>query len=124
MENRRRAPRQTAGWSGFCHVEGESASGWRDCRVLDISTLGVGIRLQHSKPSELPGRRISVELPAVGDSVCVRFEGAVKNVAEAESSIPTAVRIGIAFDHLSTTERAILEVLTNIAEEQLALSMA
>ena len=74
MENRRSAPRRTAGWNGFCHVEGETASGWRDCRILDISTLGVGIRMQHSRPSDLMGRRVSIELPAVGDAVNIRFE--------------------------------------------------
>lgn len=122
MENRRQAARQTAGWSGFCHVEGESASGWRDCRVLDISTLGVGIKMQHSHPSDLMGRRVSIELPAVGDAVNIRFEGEVMNVAEA--ALPGTFRIGIAFNQLSVTERAILEVLSNVAQEQRALSLA
>lgn len=120
MDNRRRTPRRTAGWNGFCHVEGETASGWRECRILDISTLGVGVRMQHSRPSELIGRRVSIELPAVGDAVNIRFEGEIKNVADA--AVPSSVRIGVAFDHLSNTERAILEVLSGIAEEQRILS--
>ena len=122
MDNRRRAVRQTAGWSGFCHVEGETASGWRECRVLDISTLGVGIKMQHSHPSDLTGRRVSIELPAVGDAVNVRFEGEVVNVTDASS--PGSYRIGIAFSQLSVTERAILEVLSNVAQEERALSLA
>jgi PilZ domain len=122
MDNRRHAHRRTAGWSGFCRVEDEAASGWRDCRVLDISTLGVGIKMQYSRPSALLGRRVSVELPAVGDAVNIRFEGEIKNVGEATA--PSTVRIGIAFDHLSTTERAILEVLSSVAEDHRAPSMA
>lgn len=122
MENRRSAPRRTAGWNGFCHVEGETASGWRDCRILDISTLGVGIRMQHSRPSDLMGRRVSIELPAVGDAVNIRFEGEIKNVAD--GALPSSVRIGVAFDHLSNTERILLEVLSSIAEDELALSPA
>jgi hypothetical protein len=110
MEERRRIPRQMAGWSGFCHVEGESASGWRDCRVMDISMLGIGIRMHCTRPTGLVGRRVSVELPAVGDSVNIRFEGEVKNISRTATR---SARIGIEFVHLSNTERAILEVLTH-----------
>lgn len=110
MQNRRRVPRHSAGWGAFCHVEGESASGWRDCRVMDISLLGVEIRMQHPRPSELIGRRVSIEAPAVGESVNIRFEGVVKHV----SWTPLRwIRIGIEFDHLSLAERAILEVLSH-----------
>ena len=121
MENRRRAPRQAACWSGFCHVEGESASGWRDCRIIDISMLGLGIRMQHPQPSALIGRRMSVEVPAVGDSVNIRFEGEVKNVAR---TTLRSVRIGIEFVHLSTTERAILEVLSHAGDGNQVLTLA
>ena len=121
MGNRRRVPRQTACWSGFCHVEGESASGWRDCRIIDISMLGFGIRMQHSRPSDLVGRRVSVEVPAVGDSINVRFEGEVKNVSR---STLRSVRIGIEFVHLSNTERAILEVLSHAGDGNDILTLA
>ncbi len=121
MENRRRAPRQAACWSGFCQVEGESAWGWRDCRVIDISMLGIGVRMQHPRPSDLVGRRVSVEVPAVGDSVNVRFEGMVKNVAR---TTLRSVRIGIEFVHLSNTERAILEVLSRAGDGTGVLSLA
>jgi PilZ domain len=121
MENRRRAPRQTAGWTGFCHVEGESAAGWRDCRVADISMLGIGIRMQHSHPSDLIGRRVSVELPAVGDAVNIRFEGEVRNVAR---STLRSARIGIEFSQLSHTERAILEVLSHANDSDRVLSLS
>jgi hypothetical protein len=67
MKLRRRVPRQPAGWNGTCHVEGETADGWRPCRVIDISMLGLGMTLNHSSPSHLVGRRISVDVPAIGD---------------------------------------------------------
>jgi hypothetical protein len=114
MERHRRVPRQTAGWNGFCHVEGESASGWRDCRVVDISMLGIGIRMQHLRPSELLGRRVAVELPAVGESINIRLEGEVKHVVR--SAMRASVRIGIEFDRLSNTERSILEALSGGAD--------
>ena len=119
MENRR-AVRQTAGWSGFCHIEGEGAAGWRDCRVLDISLGGFSVRMQHSRPSDLMGRRVSVEAPAVGDAVNLRFEGEIKNVSRATLR---SVRIGIEFVHLSTTERAIVEVLSRASDGDRVLAL-
>lgn len=110
MDNRRRTARQTVGWNGSCHIEGEGASGWRDCRVVDISVFGVGIRLQHLRPTELVGRRISVELPAVGESINLRLEGEIRNAVR--TTLRTTVRIGIEFDELSNTERSILQALT------------
>ena len=43
IEHRRRVPRQPAGWRGLCLIAAESPVGWHDCRVVDISTLGLGI---------------------------------------------------------------------------------
>ncbi|HTU39194.1 MAG TPA: PilZ domain-containing protein [Acidimicrobiales bacterium] len=114
MENRRRVVRHKTAWTGFCHIEGENAVAWRDCRVVDISILGVGIRIQHFKPSELVGRRVAVELPAVGDSVNIRLEGEVKHVAR--TALRATVRVGIEFDGLSNTERSILQALSSQRE--------
>jgi PilZ domain-containing protein len=122
MENHRRASRHTVGWSGFCHIEGESASGWRDCRVVDISIIGIGIRMQHLRPSELVGRRVSIELPSVGDSINIRFEGEVRNAVR--TALRATVRVGIEFDHLTTTERSILESLSHTDRPGLELSTA
>ncbi len=110
MENRRRVPRQPAGWAGLCHVEGGSVVGWwQDCRVIDISMLGLGITFHHPRPSELVGRGISLEIPAAGDSVKIRFEGEIKSAA----AIPEGtVRVGIEFVGLSEAERAITAVLS------------
>jgi len=111
MENRRRVPRQPAGWVGLCHVEGGSVVGWwQDCRVIDISMLGLGITFQYPRPSELVGRGISLEVPAAGDSVKIRFEGEIKS---ATAAIPEGtVRVGVEFVGLSEAERAITAVLS------------
>lgn len=108
MESRRRIPRRPASWTGTCHIEGESAAGWRDCQVIDISVLGLGIMFDYSRPSELPGRRISVDAPAVGDSVNIRLEGKITNAATVQGG---CVRVGIEFVGLSEEERAITAVL-------------
>ena len=88
----RRVPRQPAGWDGVCQIEGEFAA---RCRVIDISMLGVGVTLDHPSPYALVGRRVSVEVPAVGDSASVRLEGKVTN---AKLTLRTTVRVGIEFD--------------------------
>ena len=92
---RRRVPRQPAYWDGTYRIEGEPEAGWRECRVIDISMFGLGLTLHHPAPTQLVGRRIAVDVPAVGDSVCIRLEGEVRNAG------PTAggdVRVGIEFD--------------------------
>lgn len=101
MKHRRRVPRQPASWEGICHVEGEPSAGRRSCRVIDISMLGLGMTLEHSSPNELLGRRISVDVPAVSDSVSIRLEGVVNNAVRMPEGV---VRVGIAFDGLSESE--------------------
>lgn len=108
MEQRRRAPRRSAGWFGLCHIAGESEPEWRDCMVVDISILGLGITLHHFWPSKLVGRHISIEAPAVGNSLNVRLEGEIRN-AEAVSG--GVVRLGIEFDGLTESELAVAGVL-------------
>ncbi len=96
MQFRRRVARQPAGWDGVCQIEGEFAA---RCRVIDISMLGLGITLEHPSPTELAGRRISVDVPTViGDSFMMRLEG---KIANAKTTRGTAVRVGIEFDQPS-----------------------
>jgi hypothetical protein len=101
MKHRRRVPRQPAGWEGTCYMEGESASGSRACRVIDISMLGLGMTFAHPSPSELLGRRIFIDVPAVGDSASIQLEGTVKNAVPTSAE---AVRVGISFEGLSESE--------------------
>lgn len=113
MENRRRTDRLPAGWAGSCKLAGESAAGWRECRVVDISKFGLGITFDYSEPSELSGRHISVNLPGDASSINVRLEGEIKNAVATSGE---AVRVGIEFAGLSETERAISTVLSGINE--------
>jgi hypothetical protein len=93
MQFRRRRPRRPAGWDGFCQIEGEVAA---ECRVIDISMLGLGISLEHPSPDELVGRRISVCVPTVtGDSFRIRLDG---KIANAKTTRAGAVRVGLEFD--------------------------
>lgn len=109
VENRRRLHRQPAGWLGSCKLAGDTAAGWRDCRVIDISMLGLGITFDYPDPGDLSGRLISVNLPGDASSVNVRLEGEIKNVAP---MINRGVRVGIEFVPLSETELAITSVLS------------
>jgi hypothetical protein len=111
MHMRRRVPRQPAGWDGSCQIEGEPSKMRRECRVIDISMLGLGITLNHPNTSEVLGRRISVDVAAVGDAVRIRLEGVVTN---AQPTLGGAVRIGIAFDELSESDAQMsLHSITN-----------
>ena len=105
---RRRMPRQPAGWDGTCHIDGERDSRWRRCRVVDISMHGLGVTFDHHSPFPLVGRRISVDVPAVGASVSIRLEG---EIANARSTSLGTVRVGIEFDGSSESSTASLSRL-------------
>ena len=87
MTYSRRVKRLPAGWDGTCRIEGEPGE-WR-CRVDDISMLGIGVTLTHASPSQLAGRRIAVDVPAVA-----RLEG---EITHAEPILGGAVHVGIVF---------------------------
>src|SRR5277367_5453037 len=96
MNQRREVPRHPALWDGTCSIERES-SGPRGCRVIDISIFGLGISLKHPTPSQLVGRRISVEIPMADDSVSIYTAGTITN---AGPTLEGDVRVGIKFDGL------------------------
>ena len=113
MQYRRRVPRHPTDWAGLCHIDNESAAAWRDCRVIDISMLGVGITFEYPSATELIGRRICVEIPSVGDSVRIRLEGEIKNAARIHEG---RIRVGIELVGLTEAERAITTVLSAMSE--------
>ena len=112
VENRRRLHRQPAGWAASYQLAGEVASGWRDCRVVDISMHGAGITFDRN-PAELSGRLVSVNLPGDGSSVNVRLEGKITNTA---ITMSRDIRVGIEFFPLSETEQAITAVLSVMSD--------
>lgn len=112
MEYRRRVSCRTTSWAAFCHIEGDSPSGWRDCEVIDISPLGLGVTFHHPQPWELVGRRIAVDAPAIGSSINLRLEGEIRNAAP---SIEGGVHVGIEFVGLSKDEEEISVVLSEMS---------
>jgi hypothetical protein len=108
MDARRRVPRHPAGWAGTCHVEGEPVDQEWECRVLDISDLGLAIVVQHPEGARLVGLRLAVESPTAGSSVRIRLEGDVRY------GIPVgqgAVRLGIEFVGLTELEQTVVQAL-------------
>jgi hypothetical protein len=84
----RRVKRLRAGWDGICRIEGEP--GEQQCRVDDISMLGLGVTFTHPSPSQLAGRRISIDVPAMA-----QFQG---EITHAEVILGGAVRAGVVFN--------------------------
>jgi hypothetical protein len=101
---------------------------WRECSIIDVSTLGVGIDLCHPDPIELLGlwkdgelrldmsRSITLRL-ALGPSVDMTVAGEVRN---AGSGPDGTVRAGIEFIDLTEVERSIVELLERRAAAQLS----
>jgi hypothetical protein len=108
MDSRRRVPRRVAGWTGCCHIDDDPAGKDWECRVLDISELGVAIVLQHPLGVELIGRRMSVESPTASTSVNIRLEGDVRNAVPVDGD---AVRLGIEFVGLTELEQTVVRAL-------------
>jgi hypothetical protein len=108
---------------GLCHIQDEPADLWRECAIIDISPLGVGIDLCHPDPIELLGmwhdgelrlhlsRRITVRLK-LGPSIDMTFAGEVRNAGSRPDGI---VRAGIEFVGLTEAERSIVDLLTSRA---------
>jgi len=113
MEFRRRIPRLTAGWIGYCHFDGDPVEQSRECRILDISEFGVGIALQPPHGEALIGRHLSVETPTFGASVNIRLEGTVRNVVYNDTG---SVRLGIEFVGLTEVELSLVRALGVLSE--------
>jgi hypothetical protein len=114
MENRRRVHRQPAGWAASYRLGDDPVGAWHDCRVVDISMLGLGITFEYPSPAELSGRLVSVNLPGDGSSVNVRLEGEIKS---ATATMSRDVRVGIEFIELSESEQAITAVLSVMSDD-------
>jgi hypothetical protein len=114
MEYRRRAPRKPTAWTGFCHIDGESAAMWRDCEVVDVSMFGLGLTFIHPQPWELVHRRIFADVSAIGDAVNIRLEGEIKDAA---FTLEGDIRVGVELVGLSPAELAITTVLGGINKD-------
>jgi len=99
---RRALPRQFASWSGTYVMESEQAKRWRDCRVIDISSLGAGFELDDPPPEAVEGQRIFV---------AVHMRGEIRNSQPAKDG---RLRIGTQFIDLSDEDRAYLSALAGL----------
>lgn len=110
MELRRRAPRVgTNGWIGRYTVEDDPDEGWRECEVVDISLLGLGVELFGDVPEKIIGKRLVVHVQGpVGNSVSIRLAGEVRYLGNGRAG---GTRAGLEFVGLSETERAILKAM-------------
>ena len=116
MEYRRRVPRRPAGLAGFCYIEGEEPARWRDCEVIDISVLGLGVTFHHPQPWELIGRRITVDAVTGEDSVTIRLDGEIRNAAP---TLEGDVRIGLEFVGRTEGDDAVTALLNEMRIDEL-----
>lgn len=112
-EYRRRAPRiHTPGWSGKCIVEDDPEAGWNECRLLDVSLLGLGLEIMASATEEIIGRRLVLHIDVDGGaSISLRLVGPVKRVDEGEFG---GTRIGVEFLGLNETEQSVLKIIEHL----------
>lgn len=108
----RRVPRHEAGWPARCTLD-EGSGPWAECRVLDISVIGVGVavgvEIAGPRPRDLIGRRMVVEMenPA-GTAGRLRLLGEVRNTGPGRNG---GIRLGLEFADLSGSGRAVLDLL-------------
>ncbi|HAM00626.1 MAG TPA: hypothetical protein DCQ30_00120 [Acidimicrobiaceae bacterium] len=107
---RRRAPRAaTEQWPGKYLIDDDQSSGWRECIVLDLSNLGVGLEsVDEVHPAPI-GQSIQVEVD-MGDSASIhlRLAGVVRNLGPGKAG---RTRIGVEFTGLSEREEAVLKTM-------------
>lgn len=99
---RRSLPRQFANWGGSYVIESEPEMRWRDCRVIDISSLGAGFELLDAPPQAAEGQRIFV---------AVHLRGEIRNARRADES---RIRVGTQFVDIADEDRVSLRSLTGL----------
>ena len=121
MERRRRAPRvNTTAWFGRYVVEDDPQSVSKECRVIDISLLGLGLELFGDMTEDMIGHRLVIHVGALsGGSVSLRMVGQVKNL---NSNRLGCTRAGLEFTDLSETEREVLKAIELLKRLGWALS--
>jgi len=112
-EHRRRLPRQEADWPGRYTIEGTGDRRWGSCVVVDISVLGAGLELFGAAPRDsVVGSDLLVEVQTpAGASITLQIMGKILYLIPGKQG---GTRVGIAFQSLSRTEAAILDVLENM----------
>ncbi len=108
-QRRRRLPRESAGWRGRYRFENAPDHGSQECRILDLSLIGVGVEVFGTLPAEAVGRHVTVEVETpAGASITLLLSGVVRNTGPGQEG---GTRLGVEFTGLSETERAIIDVM-------------
>jgi hypothetical protein len=103
---RRAVPREPAGWLGRYQVAGRPELGWGECRVLDVSPVGVGLELFGPWPRDGVDAELLVCLePATGPDEGVQLPATVRNSSAGRFGF---LRVGIEFIGLDAEQRAFL----------------
>ncbi|HZP28472.1 MAG TPA: PilZ domain-containing protein [Acidimicrobiia bacterium] len=106
IRDRRRDPRRLAGWPGFYRLPGQPGAGWAQCRVLDISTSGVGLELFGPPwPPDGHDAELVVRFDGTGTA---DVPGVIRNVAASRFGF---VRVGVEFTGLTPEARLALDAL-------------
>ena len=113
--DRRRSQREPAGWMGTYMVIGRPELGWGECRVLDVSTAGVGLELYGPWPRDDADKALLIKLDPSGpsgdcddDSVesrCAQLPGVVRNLGASRFGF---LRVGVEFVGLGPDQRQLL----------------
>jgi len=104
---RRGVPREAAGWMGRYMVVGRRELGWGECRVLDVSPVGVGLELFGPWPRDGVDAELVVCVDPSSDpeSDGTHLPAAVRNTSAGKFGF---LRVGIEFVGLDAEQRAFL----------------
>lgn len=106
---RRRVPRvSTDAWPARYIDQDNPGLGVRECRVIDLSLLGVGLEVLGVIAEDVVGHRVEIYVNPREGCVSLRLVGRVKNVSQGRLG---GTRVGVEFEGLSETEQDILKVL-------------
>jgi len=99
---RRALPRQFADWGGTYIIESDPDMQWRDCRVIDISSMGAGFELLDAPRQATEGERIFV---------AVHLRGEIRNARPTHQG---RLRVGTQFVDIADEDRVSLRSLTGL----------
>lgn len=103
---RRTVPREPAGWLGRYQVAGRPELGWGECRVLDVSPVGVGLELFGPWPRDGVDAELLVCLePVTEPDEGTQLPATVRNSSAGRFGF---LRVGIEFVGLDAEQRAFL----------------
>jgi hypothetical protein len=111
--DRRRDPREPAGWLGTYMLVNHPERGWGKCRILDVSASGVGLELLGPPwPRTESEKSLLVKLDASApvDDTAVQLPGLVRNCGATSRGF---LRVGVEFLGLSSDERRMLTTLVH-----------